>query len=331
MKSALAVLVAMPLLAGCLSQPLPSLEDDQPPLTPQDIVLQAFAAIPPITYDAAGGVSEWESFLSNYPKRDWALPQNVQAAQYLAGELTKVGYRSEILRFTAQLNGIPVPGDVLVVRSTLEGADPTRRFALVTHYDTIASTVQGAYDNGAGTIATLEICRELAKVKDRLQHTVDCLFFDAEERGLVASRAYAQWYNATPERGFNYELVFGYDMTGINWPGHAWNLYAMIGTDTRALGDLTDGFRDFLQLGLHQFLAAGPLPGADDGIRILTIHDRNSDEPMYHQPGDTLQFIYEYVGGRGNFEKGFGAVVTASYYTILGFDRFDPRALPTAQ
>lgn len=338
-------------LAGCLTDGTVQNQPGSPPVVdPKAQVLAALGSIPVPTFSASSAVTEWENFLNDYPKRDWLLPHNTGASDYLQGELTKAGYKTELLTFKASfLNSNVPPMDVRVIRGVHEGANTSSRFALVAHYDTITTTLQGAYDDGAGTIAELQICKLLAQVQT--QHTIECLFFDAEEKGLLASRAYVKHYQEDQSRTWKYDLVFGYDMTGINWPGYQpWNLYAMIGTQHDALTDLTDPFNGFLEVALHNFMNQS-LPGADQGIKILDVHDRNSDEqtfkkvgipvvrfaggrnaadyPQYHQPLDTIPYVYQFVGGRANFEKGFEAVILSSYYTILGFDAFDPWNLPT--
>lgn len=349
--------LAFVLVAGCLQAATPGI-GPKGHLDVRAAVLGVLTGLPAPKVDASATVSEWEAFVDTYPKRDTLLPHNQGAGDYLAAELAKAGFRVDNLYYPFEYRGpLPVPLDlptqVRAIRGTLEGKDLTHRVALVAHYDTVTATAQGAYDDGSGTMMELSICRTLAAAKAVLHRSIDCLFFDAEEQGLVASRAYATWYAETKDRGFAYDLVLGYDMTGINWPGFApWNLYAMIGTQHPDLAVLTTPFHDFLDLDLHEFLAAGPLPGADEGIRILEVHDRNSDEqsfkkigipvvrfaggrnaadyPMYHQPGDTVPYVYTFAGGRPNYEKGVNAIVVSSYYTILGMDAFDPWHLPTA-
>lgn len=347
-----AILVVFLLAAGCTAPP-----DDgpaPPPTAPAPTILETLNSIPTPTFDRVAAVTRWESFVTQYGKRDWRLPHNEMAAKFLAAELEGAGYEADVIAMPSSFgpSQAPIPADMYIVRGVLQGKNDSHRFALVAHYDTITTTGQGAYDDGAGTMAQLEICKLLAAQKAILNHTVECLFFDAEEAGLKASKAFVAEYQANPHRGYVYDLAFGYDMTGINWPGHEWNLFAMIGTQSENLTDLGDPFHNFLDVAYDQFLETGPLPGAAQGIQVLDVHDRNSDEqnfkkadipvvrfaggrnaadyPMYHQPGDTIPYVYYFVGGRPNFEKGIEAVVLTSYYTILGFDAYDPWNLPMA-
>lgn len=320
-----------------------------------EVLLQA----PPLTgFDRAAAVDEWERFVYAYPKRDWTFPHNHAAAEFLREELEEAGFTAEVLSFTAEAALVSyfgveqkVNGPVQVVRGTKMGDDPTHRFALVAHYDTVTATTMGAYDDASGTMVELDVCRHLAKVKTN--RTIDCLFFDAEERGLQASKAYVKAYREGQLGDFTYDLAFGYDMTGINWPGYpAWPLYVMVGTQAKdhpELENLTEPLHAFLDFTLREFLDERVVPGAGRGVSILDVHDRNSDEqsfkkqgvpvvrftglrnaadyPQYHQPNDTPPYVYEYAGGKENFAQGFEFAVLASYYAILGFDAFDPWTL----
>ncbi len=73
------------------------------------------------------------------------------------------------------------------VIGTLQGkSDET--IVLGGHYDTVAAG-PGAGDNGSGTATILELARVMAS-KPQLQHTLVFIAFDAEELGLLGSRAY---------------------------------------------------------------------------------------------------------------------------------------------
>lgn len=341
-----AALVIVLLLAGCTAKPPEA--TPTPTVSERDQVLGLLAGLPPPVAGGGPAVTEWETFLTNYPKRDYGTPLNIAASEYLRAELAEAGFRAEMLRFPIN-PAVGAAAEVRVVRGTLEGADPTHRIGLVSHYDSTQTTTQAAYDDGAGTILQLNICRSLVAAKDVLQRSIDCLFFDAEEEGLLASDAYTAWYKATTDRGFVYDIVFGYDMTGINWPGHAWKLYAFLGAGKAGLGELLEPHADFVNLTLHDFFD-GVLPGARDGIEVVLNNPRSSDEaafqsigipsvrfaggrtaaeyPAYHTPLDTVPYVYQYVGGRANLEKGFDAVLRSSYYLALAFDAYDAADVP---
>lgn len=308
--------------------------------------------MPPI--DAMSAVDRWERFIYDYPKRDWRFPHNEQAAQFLTAELEAAGYQTRVLEFTVRgalvnAGGVSHLTDApaKVIWGSRAGAEPSRHFALMAHYDTVTVTTMGAYDDASGTMVELDACKLLAAVPTR--HTIDCFFFDAEERGLLASKAFVEAWHKGQFGDFGYDMAFGYDMTGINWPGYkAWDLYAMVGTQTRGrpdLENLTDPLHAFLEITLRRFLDEGPAPGARDGVTIVDVSDRNSDEqsfmragipvvritggrngadyPQYHGPLDTPSYIYQFVGGKDVFARGYAFAIEVAYYTILGLDRVD--------
>jgi Zn-dependent M28 family amino/carboxypeptidase len=201
----------------------------------------------------------------------------------------------------------------------------------VSHYDSQTATVMGAYDDMSGVAAEFSICKALAHVP--MERTLACIFFDGEERGLVASEHYVQDAVKDGDEGYVYDLVMGYDMTGLNWPGYStWKMYVMTGPvdDVPALVPFANGL-------MHTTLGY-----PDSGVEVLDVHDRNSDErnfkeagvpilrfaggrnaadyDQYHKPLDTVDHVYQTAGGRGNFEKGFATIVEASYTTALAFD-----------
>jgi hypothetical protein len=228
---------------------------------------------------------------------------------------------------------------------------PDHRIGVVAHYDTQTLTFQGAYDDASGVAAQFTICESLAAVE--LRHTLACIFFDGEERGLVASQAYVQDVVVEGDEGYVYDFVLGYDMTGINWPGHEWSMYVMSGDDEHQ-----PYLWNFGQWVMHDELGY-PRGEAGRGVEVLDVHDRNSDErrfrdvgipifrfaggrdaadyPQYHLPDDTVEYVYEFVDGRANFEAGFGKIVEGSHALVRALDattmaeiRADFAVLPTS-
>lgn len=355
---ALSLTVLLPILAGCLEEPLSETATSDPvPANPKSELLSLLESLPAVEkYDRAKGVAWWENFVTTYDYRLWGTPKNLAAAQYLRSELAASGYQAEILSYRTTVAGTAAPGDFLLVRGLKQGTEsPDHRLVLVAHYDTVPMTAQGAYDDGSGVAIQMEICKLLAKVPTN--KTIECVFFDGEERGLVASAAYTADY-ARGGKDWIWDQAFGYDMTGLNWPGYStWKLYAMIGTDTKDLGEYTPGHQEFLNVTVYSFLGER-LGVKPEGVEVLPKHDRNSDEqnfkrigvpvvrfaggrrpgeyPMYHQPLDTVPYVYSFACGmctdlnRGKelFQKGFEMVVLVSYYTILAYDQYDPKGLP---
>jgi hypothetical protein len=357
----IAILGSFALLAGCLEGAPVDNEAPSSGLFGNDVrgrLMATLEAVPAADFDRNAGVKWWEDFVTEDSWRHWAGPINTRSAAYLESELRAAGFEAETLTYQRAVRGTAVPGDFLVVRGIKEGTtNPDHRLILISHFDTVAQTLQGAYDDGSGVAAQMEICKQLAKVPTN--KTIECTFFDGEEQGLVASAAYANEYRSNLENGtidYVYDQGFGYDMTGLNWPGYsAWKLYAMVGTQHNDLIEYTEAHQAVMNATLYDFL--GPrLEINPDGVETLAVHDRNSDEqnfkrvgvpvirfaggrraadyPMYHQIGDTVPYVYAYACGmcpdqaRGKelFAKGFEMVVLTSYYTILAWDALDPKA-----
>jgi hypothetical protein len=353
--------------AGCLDAQNP--EAPVAPAAPQSLearVMKVLEATPPIPgYKRLDAIAWWESFVKTYAGRQWGAPKNAEAAAFLQSELTKAGYQAETLIMKAPVTGlvpgVPVQGDFRIVRGLKMGVDnPQHRIALISHYDIIqGTTVQGAYDDGAGVAVEMEICKTLGRVPTN--KTIECIFFDGEEMGLVASSAYVNDY-AKGGKDYVYDQAFGYDMTGLNWPGHPdWKLYALLGLTQheKLTEEMQVGHQKFLNTTFYKFMGQG-MGVTDKGVVIKLRNHRNSDEqrfekvlgvpvvrfaggynpnwyPMYHRTGDTIEYVYNFacgnctatdpqgglVKGRELFSRGMEMVTTVSYYTIMAYDKFD--------
>lgn len=341
------VLLLVP-LAGCFDADPPPPAGDEP--DERTLAARALDDAPPIDWDVSGAVDWWEHISTEYPKHDANTPFNQFLRQYLIDELTRIGMNVEVRSYATSYAGVDLPNveqpllQYHVVIGTKQG-NVDERIGLVAHYDTQTTTVMGAYDDASGVAAQFHICEAMAK--NELNHTLACIFFDAEERGLVASQKYVEDAVVTGEHPYDY--VLGYDMTGINWPGHEWNMYMMTGPD--------EDIPWLVRLGqevmhVHQGYPIGDQAAGVSGVTVLDTHDRNSDErrfkevgipiyrfaggrnaadyPQYHQPQDTVEYVYEFVDGRPNFEAGFRTIVEGSYATAMVLDAYSPDQLRAA-
>lgn len=327
------LLLLVPLLAGCLA-------GDDTDGDGRSSPAERARDVPELQWDVTAGVDWWEDFATSYPKHDANTPTNQMAREHLIAEMEALGFDVEVRSYEASAQGVDLPdvGEPLLqyhaVVATIPGTEmPDRRIGLVSHYDTQAATIMGAYDDASGVAAQYNICKALAEVP--MRRTLACIFFDAEERGLVASEKYVEDVIEEGDEGFVYDLVVGYDMTGINWPGHDWKMYVMTGDEIHALA--LAPWADEL---MHDVLEY-----PRTGVEVLDVHDRNSDEmnfkragvpilrfaggrdasdyPAYHMPHDLVEYVYQFTGGRENFEAGFATVVESSYRTALAFDATD--------
>lgn len=327
MTRPLAFLLVAGALAGCLG-------DGEGP--ERSLVGQVSADLPPIDWDLESGIGWWEDIATNYPKHDSNLPTNAMLRERLVSDMEAAGFDVEVRSYPGQLEGEDLPDvqgtELYAIVATKPGTEmPGHRIGLVSHYDTEAATIHGAYDDASGVAAEHSICKALAKVP--MRRTLACIFFDGEERGLVGSERYVEDVVVEGDEPYVYDLVLGYDMTGLNWPGYReWKMYVMTGPedDVPAL----TGFAGEL---MH-----GALGYPESGVEVLDVHDRNSDErnfkeagvpiyrfaggrhaadyDQYHKPLDTVEHVYGVAGGRANFAAGFATIVEASYALALSFD-----------
>jgi Iap family predicted aminopeptidase len=138
------------------------------------------------------------------------------------------------------------------------------------HVDSVPGS-PGANDNASGTAATLEIARNLAG--SPLAKQVWFMAFDAEEAGLIGSRAFVE--RAKPEFLKGLRGMLNFDMVGVN---------AKLGVGgTQAITKIVQGvqpdidvFDDFTGSDHASFVPAGvPVAFFFRGL-----------EPNYHQPTD---------------------------------------------
>lgn len=334
------VLVLGLIVAGCTSS-------SQPPAETPTLAAQLQAGLPPISWDPDAAIAWWEDIATNYPKHDSNTPTNEALRERLVSDLEALGLAVEVRAYASELQGVVLP-DALGARlhavvATKPGTSmPDHRIGLVSHYDTQTLTIHGAYDDASGVAADFHICKALAQVP--MDRTLACIFFDGEERGLVASREYVKDVVLDGDEGYVYDYILGYDMTGINWPGHPWKMYAMVGALWAEAGNVDSADVSPLYP-FAQDLLNTVLGYPTDGVEVLPDSHRNSDErrfkeagvpvirfagglnasdyPQYHMPLDTVDYVYDFTQGPANFQAGFSAIVEASYVTALVLDRTD--------
>jgi hypothetical protein len=330
MKPVLALLLlSIGALAGCLaSSPEPAVPFEE----------RLTADLPSPAWDVGQAVDWWEDIATNYPKHDANTPENAALREHLVSELRALGLDVEVRAYPGAVQGqdLPDTGEataLYAIVATKPGTTmPDHRLGLVSHYDSQSGTIQGAYDDMSGVAAEFALCKALAQVP--MDRTLACIFFDGEERGLVASERYVEDVVKDADEGYAYDLVMGYDMTGLNWPGYsAWKMYCMTGP-----ADDVPALVPFAKAVLN-----GRLGYPESGVEVLDVHDRNSDErnfkeagvpilrfaggrnaadyDQYHKPLDTVDHVYQVAGGREKFEQGFSTIVDGSLAAALAFDR----------
>lgn len=125
----------------------------------------------------------------------------------------------------------------------------------------------GAYDNGAGTAAVLEIARVLAPYES--ERTIGFLFCNEEHTPWTSVTA-AQGHR---KRGDNLVAVFNVDSVGGKpdeeiAAGHKTNVTLYTEPEGKVLADLMASVNESYAIGLRQSCHQRPHPGDDDGSFI---------------------------------------------------------------
>jgi Zn-dependent M28 family amino/carboxypeptidase len=282
-----------------------------------------------------------EEFVDKFPLRQNMLPNNAAAADFLAKEAKKYGFKVTIREFEVGTRTVKV-----VEALKLGTTKPDEWISFIAHYDVIAgagATVQGAYDDGTGTNIMRYFAKAFSKVK--MNRTIALLWFDAEENGLLASQAYAEYLK---KKGQKIHAGLGFDMVGIGYPSkYCICIYhGPAPTDAATAVPIIDHVNfKYLKFpkgdGGPGAAAKWPI-GTDGHVCSCGVNIRNSDEsnfaqqgwftmrwtgmrtaadyPGYHQPWDTVAFMELVAGGRENLEQGTENTFKSAYYTAFVLD-----------
>ncbi|MHB8585041.1 MAG: M28 family metallopeptidase [Thermoplasmatota archaeon] len=294
-------------------------------------LLPDLTTVPPPSVDAHRARLWWETFVNTHPERETQTPTNQVAAGDLARDLEMMGYQTKTLYYVPATGGrSPTTQGIRAVVGIRRGlTQPDHAIAVIAHYDSVVTTIYGAYDDGSGTSDVMETARVLAAYPN--QKTIMIIFFDAEEEGLLASSYFAK--EASGNANETFDMVIGHDMTGINCPGYHWPMAQFIGE--RYLAEIKPV--------LEALYAEKLSPAENQCISFQDQDNRNSDElsfkaagvpilrlagglnatdyPAYHMPTDTVAFVENFTGGPANYEKGVNLTVTATYWAVATYDR----------
>lgn len=157
-----------------------------------------------------------QDFVMQHPYR---LSPGSSNARQGAPLPTMVAAREYLKETLASYNLTVVQHDYRATGANILGIQPGARwgeqwFVLSCHYDTTETTVYGAWDDGSGCAALLEMARTFSTMT--WNRTLVYAFFDEEEKGLVGSAAFVKEYAANESL-----LLAGninLDPPGLNWP-----------------------------------------------------------------------------------------------------------------
>jgi hypothetical protein len=180
-----------------------------------------------------------------------------------------------------------------------EGAvHPERTVVLCSHYDSYNKSgldyAPGADDNATGTAAVLEAARALRDVS--LERTVEFIFFDGEEIGLLGSTHYV---DLLPPVDPGIDGVINLDMIGIDYGGGVRvELSGRASSPDTALVSLVIDMISLLDLDLDPGVLTSRSPTSDhkpfwelDGVpAILLIEGQYWNNPHYHSSSDIADY-----------------------------------------
>jgi hypothetical protein len=136
----------------------------------------------PLQFDAGQALETAREFVTGNPRRVLGSLESRQATGYLQDRLQRLGYQVSFSHFDAVLAGRRQLGrNVLAYR---QGSLPGI-LAVVAHYDTARTTLQGAMDNGAGIGVLLQLARVFAG--SPLRHSLLVIASDGEEWGMLGA------------------------------------------------------------------------------------------------------------------------------------------------
>ena len=288
------------------------------------------------------------AFVDAHPMRVTGSPTEVMAGEALRTEMAGLGYTATIEPLPAQ-NGTPAPpmSPLKAVTAVKRGTtNPDEWILMVGHYDNIATTIYGAYDNGAGTNMLRFLAREFADVPTN--RSLMFVWYNGEEEGVLASARHAAMLKAENRK---ISAVFGFDMVGIGYPvkppsdisAASYCMCLYHGPTDAAWAKPLLGFVNHSYLGFPSGTTQVPIVGnnvrnsdersfATNGYRTLrwTGMRTASNYPAYHMPDDTMETIDRVAGGRDYFEEGSLNTLKSAYYSALVVDNHLPEPVATA-
>jgi hypothetical protein len=265
-----------------------------------------------------------KTFSEANPLRITGTPFQLQAHDQLEAEAASLGLSVETKTYKGVLTAL------VATKPGTDRADETIIFGA--HYDNMVGTIEGAYDNGTGTRAVMELARAFADVPTH--RTLEFHFYNGEEEGALASKEIAAEYAASKR---DVTAFLGFDMVGIAWPvGGATTLKNCLcmwhGSGRTELAQtLREVNFDFLGFpdDKQQVSIEGPNTRNSDEAswhnqKYPTLRwaglRRAADYPQYHKPGDTMATIEATAGGAEFFQQGMRNTLRSAYYTAAALD-----------
>jgi hypothetical protein len=264
-------------------------------------------------------------------------PQLEVGARYYKSVFESFGMEAEVIRYTQPTGDSPL--DILLgplIWNTVAyhwGENTKEWIVLGGHYDMSWRTVEGAYDNTAGTNCVVEIARGLSNLKTN--KTIVFGLWAGEEEGLWGA---SEFVDSIPD-DVEVKTYLNFDMAGINYPA-PYDLQAIIGPDDDPEVIEQGSLINLTNRSAHQILNYPRVVGVNVkeeshrgsdhyrfeqvGIPIVFFYGATpSDYDAYHTEEDTLEEMERVAGGKENLIGGFDTVVWTGFYLTILLDNDD--------
>lgn len=264
-------------------------------------------------------------------------PQLEVGARYYKNVFESFGLEAEVIRYFQPTGDSPIEKAIgIFIWNTVAyhwGENTKEWIVLGGHYDMAPRTIEGAYDNTAGTNCVVEIARGISQLKTN--KTIVFGLWAGEEEGLWGAQ---EFVDSIPD-DVTVKTYLNFDMAGINYPA-PYDLRAIIGPDDDPEVIEQGALINLTNRSAHQILNYPRVTGVNVleeshrgsdhyrfeqiGTPIVFFYGASASEyEAYHTPDDTLEEMERVAGGKENLIAGFDTVVWVGFYLTLLLDNDD--------
>ena len=151
-----------------------------------------------------------------FPNRRPGMENHGLAITYFADFMRDLGYEVEVNEYPITPNAPdPRATSAQSLHSVVAWKRGTsdRIIGMGGHFDVVEQTAHGAFDNTAGTVATMALAAMWANIET--DHTLMFGLWSGEEDGILGSQA---WVSSNPDLMPLFDLYINYDVTALAWP-----------------------------------------------------------------------------------------------------------------
>jgi hypothetical protein len=340
-RSALLLVALLSLAAGCVG----------PAAQPQPTQASLPPAVDEVLAEGAKAYGFLYTFPMAFPDRRGTEPNHEAARVYLEEQLASFGLSKRRHDYGEGQN-------VIGVRNGTTRADEW--VILSAHYDSTSTTIYGAWDDGSGSAALLEMARAFGSRP--WNRTLAFVFFDDEERGLVGSRHFVE--EEVLGQGLKVAANLNFDPPGLNWPcanpdgttlpvtivpssqetngQHVLNDAVLMGaTDAGIPDDAVDSYTGGIPIvGVagNNLLAGGSDHMSFDAAEVPNVFigggvpveagPVKAMSYLLHTPLDTALQMEVRCGGADLLKQGYQAILDLTHHALARFDAWDGATPP---